>query len=1192
MSPHNPPFFPRHPLSTAIQAAITATALSLPLWVQAEPPPPGTNLGTLWVGGYSSQGGDANGNSLALQGTPLPGATNAIAGGFSYVCSDNTNGCPEGEAAKGNANNNTLTLNAGDYGGIQEVRGGGVADGTGSANGNTLVLDGMSNSTQIQAFGGIAGNDYSEAGSTSDNKVIMHSGEVGSVIGGDGDAGSTGNTVEIHGGTVAGKHLDDDPSQPLVGVAGGSSWRGDATGNSVLIQGDSQISGSVFGGASEDGNANGNSVQIKGNTAVTNSEIIGGMSWNGSANNNTVEIHNIQSDAWVAGGAAWAEEGSATGNTVTMHDGEVKAITGGAAAGDASNNTVAIHGGTITDVGSYATYSSVTGGEAWGEGNANNNSVLIEGDTTVVGNIAGGFSTQGNANGNTVTLKGGNLADVEKIYGGWVLDGNSNANNNTVEISNIQSNAIVIGGAVDGNLTGNGSASDNTVTLHSGQVATLIGGYTDFGNDAGNATGNTVTVHGGTITGSVQDGGGYGDFLSVVGGYANGANSEGGIADSSANNNTVLIDGNATISGDVSGGLTAKGHASGNQVTIDGASFTGKAYDTDYDREAEVHGGRVVAGKGSANDNTVEIHDMQGSGNTWVVGGLIDSGSGNAGNADGNTVIVHSGTGLTAVTGGHTSHGNARNNQVVINGGTMSAVIGGEAYSGKPQENIGTNGISQVSGNTVVIRGGTIDMFVAGGALEVEEIEGFPITSTATRNTVTIEGNAANLSKAGLFGGIAHNGQGNPVSTTGDLFTGNTLNLEGVNGLAVQEVGNFEFLNFALPESTQSGDTILKVAGTADIRGSTLGVRVLGSDPVLEVGDTVNLIEAGELKADEVIKTRGLQGSTIQYTFDTQQNGNTLTSAVTQRGATESSKSLSEGFVAGAAALTAAADFSASQGTAAAVGAVAGAGGSAGGQSFGTTGGGSIRNNTGSHVDVRSFNLVAGLAKGFKQANGELTVGGFFEYGDGNYSSYNDFTSGEVRGSGKTRSYGVGVLGHYALDSGVYVEASLRTGRAEQDYSSDALGSYDSKTHYVGSHIGAGKVWALNDSLGLDTYAHYVWQRQSGDTVKLSTGETLAFEAVTSQRVRLGARLTKGLNETFSAYVGAGYENELDGKARATTNGVPMDSPSMKGDSGLVELGLNVRPLKNKALMLGVGVQGYFGQKEGVTGTLQLGYKF
>ncbi|MBV2162720.1 MAG: autotransporter outer membrane beta-barrel domain-containing protein [Comamonas sp.] len=741
MPSHTPPSFIRHPLSTAIQAAITATALSLPLWAQAEPPA-GTKLGPLWVGGYSDQGGDANGNNLVLQGTPLPGATNAIAGGFSHVCSGNTNGCPEGEAAKGNANNNTLTLNAGSYSGIQEVWGGSVADGTGSANGNTLVLDGMSNSTQIQAFGGFAGNFYSEAGSASDNKVIMHSGEAGSIIGGYGDAGSTGNTIEIHGGTV---NFD---------VTGGSSmWGGNATGNSVLIEGDSQINGGVVSGFS---------------------------------------------------------------------------------------------------------------------------------------------------------------------------------------------------------------------------------------------------------------------------------------------------------------------------------------------------------GKGSANDNTV------------------------------------------------------------------------------------------------LIKGGTINGVIAGGGVYWNSEKG-----SATRNTVTIEGKAANLDQASLFGGSINLGEGIVVpaatyvpAAKNDLFTGNTLNLVDVNGLTVQEVGNFEFLNFTLPENTQSGDTILTVTGTADIQGSTIGVRVLGNEPVLEVGDTVSLIEAGELKADSTIKTRRLQGSTIEYVFDTQQHGDTLTSTVTRRGATDSAKSLSEGFVAGAAALTAAADFASSQGTAAAVGAVAGAGGSAGGQSFGTTGGGSIRNNTGSHVDVRSFNLVAGLAKGLKQDNGELTVGGFFEYGHGNYSSFNNFATGTVRGDGKTRSYGLGVLAHYALDSGLYGEVSLRAGRAEQDYNSNALGSYDSKTHYVGSHIGAGKVWALSDSLGLDTYAHYVWQRQSGDTVKLSTGETLAFDAVTSQRVRLGARLTKGLNDTVSAYVGAGYENELDGKARATTNGVPIDSPSMKGDSGLVELGLNVRPLKNKALTLGVGVQGYFGQKEGVTGTLQVGYKF
>ncbi|MFC4622621.1 hypothetical protein ACFO3A_10390 [Comamonas nitrativorans] len=61
---------------------------------------------------------------------------------------------------------------------------------------------------------------------------------------------------------------------------------------------------------------------------------------------------------------------------------------------------------------------------------------------------------------------------------------------------------------------------------------------------------------------------------------------------------------------------------------------------------------------------------------------------------------------------------------------------------------------------------------------------------------------------------------------------------------------------------------------------------------------------------------------------------------------------------------------------------------------------------------------------------------------------------------------------------------------------------------------------------------------------------------------------------------------------RATTNNVPIDAPSMKGDSGSGGAGAERTPAEKQALTLGVGVQGYFGQKEGVTGTLQAGYKF
>lgn len=664
----------------------------------------------------------------------------------------------------------------------------------------------------------------------------------------------------------------------------------------------------------------------------------------------------------------------------------------------------------------------------------------------------------------------------------------------------------------------------------------IVGGYAQYG---GNATANSVTLGGPSANSAVPAG-----FV-----------------------------------GTIVGGMSDGGNANNNSITLQAGDYAGVK---------EILAGQVISGTGGASGNKVEIHGIQSD--AWVAGGVVDTGTG--GDANNNTVIMHSGT-VGSINGGSANGlGNARGNHVEINGGTVSgqwdedaqtqilgAIVGADVFHGAATQ------------NTILIRGGTISGLIAGGYVDdAKDYDQNRATGSVTHNTITIEGSSADLRNASLYGGWG-------ATTTGDLFTGNTLNLVNAKGLSVQAVKNFEFLNFYLPENTQNGDTILHVAGTADIQGSTIGVNVQGNAPVLAVGDKVKLLEAGTLLADASIKTRALQGSTIEYEFDTKQEGNTLSSTVTRRGATESSKSLSEGFVAGAAALTAAADFAASQGTAAAVSAVAGAGGSAGGQSFGTTGGGSVRNNTGSHVDVRSFNLVAGLAKGFKQANGELTLGGFFEYGNGNYSSFNDFTTGAARGDGKTRSYGLGMMAHYVLDSGIYAEGSIRTGRAEQDYHSYDLVpgtkvSYESKTNYVGTHIGVGKVWALNDSLTLDTYAHYIWQRQGGDSVQMSSGETLAFDAVTSQRVRLGGRLTKSLSTAISTYVGAGYENELDGNAKATTNGMPIESPSMKGASGLLELGLNVRPLKNKALLVGIGLQGYFGQKEGVTGSLQIGYKF
>jgi hypothetical protein len=74
--------------------------------------------------------------------------------------------------------------------------------------------------------------------------------------------------------------------------------------------------------------------------------------------------------------------------------------------------------------------------------------------------------------------------------------------------------------------------------------------------------------------------------------------------------------------------------------------------------------------------------------------------------------------------------------------------------------------------------------------------------------------------------------------------------------------------------------------------------------------------------------------------------------------------------------------------------------------------------------------------------------------------------------------------------------------------------------------------------------------------------------------------------------IGAVYEHEFDGKARATTNGFAIDAPSLCGDTGIGELGLSLKPSKDLPLSFDLGVQGYVGQREGVTGSLQARLEF
>ena len=96
-----------------------------------------------------------------------------------------------------------------------------------------------------------------------------------------------------------------------------------------------------------------------------------------------------------------------------------------------------------------------------------------------------------------------------------------------------------------------------------------------------------------------------------------------------------------------------------------------------------------------------------------------------------------------------------------------------------------------------------------------------------------------------------------------------------------------------------------------------------------------------------------------------------------------------------------------------------------------------------------------------------------------------------------------------------------------------------------------------------------------------------------SSRIRLGARLDGGILPSASVYMGAAWEYECLGTARAASrsSGMAIPSTSMTGSSALFELGLAITP-ETAPLRLDLAVEGAAGTRRSIGGRVHLVYEF
>ena len=884
-----------------------------------------------------------------------------------------------------------------------------------------------------------------------------------------------------------------------------------------------------------------NNVTITG-TAATSS-ICGAYSWYGNVRENTVTISGNTLGNVVCGGGTGAAD--AIKNYVIIKDkSEVNGIVyGGKGVTRSKENDVKISDSTIKN--------NVYGGYADNDknGSAEKNEVAIGAGSKVSGSIYGGYANH-NANENKVSFS--NVAEVgENVLGGCSLKADSK-NNEVILNGTIKVTANVAGGvAVKGNSEG------NTVRIIKSSAANVYGG-----NGGTSSKGNSVEISEGTISNS------------VYGGYADNDNN------SSAEKNNVTISAGSKVSGSIYGGY-ANHNANENKVSFSNVAEVGES----------VLGGYSLKADSKNNEVTIE--------GVGVVKAYVAGGVALAGISEGNKVnIAHSSVNVN-IYGGYGAKDSIGNIISITDGSSVNKnVYGGYSFKGNSMD------------NTVTIDNGTVNENVYGGYTESDGA-----IAEKIQNNKVIFKNGAKI-KGDVYGGYDKLSKAN--------INNNTLEVVG-KGNEAKSIQNFDKLNFFITKDLVANDTMLKVTGTALINNAEIKAGVeLGTK--LNENDTINLITAGALKAENITTgtlTDGLisidQG--LQVTVGT--DGNKLVGVIngttppggggtTPPGGGGTTPPGGGGTAPGAGSLYADADAKSPVETQSAAltmlnlghdllttagyeNAALAVDGEVEGSvnPFITMSANNQKLDTGSHVDLKAWNMNLGFAKKINNNSGKLLIAPVIEYGRGSYDSYLD---NGTHGDGDAHFWGAGLMAKQLNDDGLYYEGSLRAGRMSSDYQSAVAGGikYDSDATYYAAHLGMGKVVQLNDNDTIDYYGKLFYTRQQGDKVTVGTGATYDFDATTSLRTRLGARYTHQLSEKNAFYAGLAWQHEFDGESNAivatTLGSASAPAPSMKGDTGIMELGWRVN--NSDKFELGLGVNGSVGKQKGVGFNLSLNFSF
>ena len=530
------------------------------------------------------------------------------------------------------------------------------------------------------------------------------------------------------------------------------------------------------------------------------------------------------------------------------------------------------------------------------------------------------------------------------------------------------------------------------------------------------------------------------------------------------------------------------------------------------------------------------------------------------------------------VSGGNTALGEASNNKVTINGNVEASgfIAGGVAEAGD----------SEVCGNQVIIQSGTVTGKIYGGYGYLNS------NALIDKNNITITG-PANVAGADLYGGYADNTQA--------TISNNTLTLDGWSG-SVNSVQNFSAIDFEKVK-WQNGGTVLNIKNASQdvLKGTEININSLNFEGGTEInkGDNMtfvaseNKINLGITEANLNVDSGFLAGVTVKGdgNFTVDDKGN-VTYTVQEVKTNKQIDLVAENRAVAAAFVNQGTDLiSDSLDTLSRDDAY-------GVKTFAAVHGNRSKYDVNSDLKINGWSTIVGVGNAAEFADGdEFSWGVFYENGSGNYRTFNEFNNEFFRGDGSLVYNGGGIAARYENASGVYTEGSLRAGMLKSEMDNalhDGSGNYygyDSESAYYGAHIGVGKIISLSDSSDLDMYGKFFHTYTEGDSFTVAK-DKFEFDSITSDRLRIGARVTTNKANAFSTYYGLAYEYEFNGDADMRAQNLKAPTQSLQGSSYMAEVGFNYQPTPDSPWSFDLNMRGYAGEREGASFNMQATYTF